>query len=101
VLQISQTYCILENHPSLAGHFPNAPIVPGVVLLDYAKMLLQTWQPALRIKGISQAKFLQPLIPQHPFTMVLTYISEDTFKFECICNVHTVMSGIFKVEKKL
>lgn len=28
------TICIPPDHPSLPGHFPGRPIVPGVVLLD-------------------------------------------------------------------
>lgn len=28
-------FVISNEHPSLAGHFPNNPIVPGVVILDY------------------------------------------------------------------
>lgn len=84
MLQISEIYSIPATHPSLAGHFPDAPIVPGVVLLDYAKALLQSWQPQLRIKTLSQAKFLQPLSPQQPFTIILTLVSEQKIKFECL-----------------
>lgn len=104
--QISETYLISSNHPCLAGHFPNAPIVPGVVLLEYAKLLLQTWQPALRIKTLSQAKFLQPLSPQQTFTITLTQVSAQTIKFECVrrdiksCVSTALIYGTFIVENK-
>lgn len=104
--QISETYLIPANHPSLAGHFPAAPIVPGVVLLDYARLLLKTWQPKLYIKTLSQAKFLQPLAPDQAFTVTLTQISEQKIKFECICReakfcASTVLIyGTFIVENK-
>ena len=81
--QISETYLIPSNHPSLAGHFPLAPIVPGVVLLDYARLLLQNWLPEVHIKTLSQAKFLHPLSPQQAFTITLNRISAQTIKFEC------------------
>ena len=32
----SVSLCIAPHHPALAGHFPEFPVVPGVVLLDEA-----------------------------------------------------------------
>lgn len=98
--QISESYSIPANHPSLAGHFPDAPIVPGVVLLDYARDLLQVWQPRSRIKTLSQAKFLQPLSPQQRFTITLTQVSAQTVKFECLSDAHKLICGTFIVEHK-
>jgi 3-hydroxymyristoyl/3-hydroxydecanoyl-(acyl carrier protein) dehydratase len=106
VSQISQTYLIAADHPCLAGHFPDAPIVPGVVLLDYARELLQTWQPHQRIKTLSQAKFLQPLVPQQAFTITLKQDSGQRIKFECVrrdvksCVSTTLIYGTFIVENK-
>jgi 3-hydroxymyristoyl/3-hydroxydecanoyl-(acyl carrier protein) dehydratase len=106
VLQISQTYRISAQHPCLAGHFPNAPVVPGVILLDYARDLLQNWQPTLQIKTLLQAKFLQPLFPEQDFTITLTQISARKIKFTAerqdanSCVFTTLISGAFAVENK-
>jgi len=35
-----------SDHPSLPGHFPGNPIVPGVVLLDEALHAIEQLQPA-------------------------------------------------------
>lgn len=52
------------THPSLAGHFPGRPIVPGVVLLDLVCGAIQAAAPEpFRIQAISQAKFLRPVSP--------------------------------------
>jgi 3-hydroxymyristoyl/3-hydroxydecanoyl-(acyl carrier protein) dehydratase len=83
MLQISQDFVIAADHPSLAGHFPNNPIVPGVLLLDYARELLQLWQPQWRIKTLAQVKFLQPVTPTQLFTLTLSQISAEKIKFEC------------------
>jgi 3-hydroxyacyl-[acyl-carrier-protein] dehydratase len=52
------------DHPALPGHFPGAPLVPGVVLLDELLRAAerQLGRP-LRIAGLPQVKFLAPLLP--------------------------------------
>lgn len=51
------------DHPALAGHFPGAPVVPGVWLLDrvIAEVQRATGQ---RVVGVPQAKFVAALLPQ-------------------------------------
>ncbi len=53
-----------HDHPALPGHFPGAPVLPGVVLLDWA------WEacgallpPASRLLGVQSAKFLRAVRP--------------------------------------
>ena len=57
-------FSIPPDHPSLPGHFPGRPIVPGVVLLDRVVALLEAelGTPAAGLR-LAQAKFLQPLLP--------------------------------------
>lgn len=49
------------THPSLPGHFPGKPIVPGVVLLDIVTGLVLDAAPGRRLQSISDARFLRPL----------------------------------------
>lgn len=49
------------KHPTLAGHFPGHPVVPGVVLLERVAAALRTWQ-GVRVARLD-AKFVQPLLP--------------------------------------
>jgi 3-hydroxyacyl-[acyl-carrier-protein] dehydratase len=97
---ISHNYLIPLTHPCLAGHFPANPVVPGVVLLDYARDLLQQWQPTLRLKTLSQVKFLQPLYPEQPFKIHLTQISAQVVKFDCVSEQHRLLFGTFIVESR-
>jgi 3-hydroxymyristoyl/3-hydroxydecanoyl-(acyl carrier protein) dehydratase len=60
------------DHPALAGHFPAAPVVPAVVLLDFAaRALNDALGRAVRITAVPAAKFLSPLLPGQPFTVTL------------------------------
>jgi 3-hydroxymyristoyl/3-hydroxydecanoyl-(acyl carrier protein) dehydratase len=63
---------IRANHPSLPGHFPSAPLVPGVVILDEVFAALVEWRQNSRLSGIRSAKFLAPLKPEQPFTISLS-----------------------------
>ena len=56
-------FIIPEEHPSLAGHFPDRPIVPGVVLLERVIDAIEAAHGELPPLRLPQVKFLQPLLP--------------------------------------
>ena len=56
-------FIIPADHPSLAGHFPERPIVPGVVLLDRVIDAIEAVHGALPPLRLPQVKFLKPLLP--------------------------------------
>jgi len=63
---------IAGDHPALPGHFPGAPVVPGVVLLDALITAAQArLGRALAVAGVPRAKFLAPLLPQSDARAVL------------------------------
>jgi 3-hydroxymyristoyl/3-hydroxydecanoyl-(acyl carrier protein) dehydratase len=55
---------IHNEHPSLPGHFPGRPIVPGVVLLDRVLDAIEAAHGApVAALRLPQVKFVQPLLP--------------------------------------
>jgi 3-hydroxyacyl-[acyl-carrier-protein] dehydratase len=62
---IAAHFLVPHDHPSLAGHFPGRPIVPGVVLLDAVCAALRTASSGkLTLTTIVSTKFLQAVAPQ-------------------------------------
>lgn len=56
-------FTIPADHPSLPGHFPGRPLVPGVVLLERVVEAIETAHGDLGTLRLPQVKFLQPLLP--------------------------------------
>lgn len=56
-------FVVAADHPCLPGHFPDRPLVPGVVVLERVLEALQAQHGALPALRLPQVKFLQPLLP--------------------------------------
>jgi 3-hydroxymyristoyl/3-hydroxydecanoyl-(acyl carrier protein) dehydratase len=76
---------IRADHPSLPGHFPGAPLVPGVVILDEVVAALAEWRQNSQLSGIPSVKFLAPLKPEQPFTISLSATSKGTGEVSFCC----------------
>ena len=55
-------FSVAAGHPSLAGHFPGNPVVPGVLLLDRVIGALHQ-STGLSVTGLKQVKFVSTLLP--------------------------------------
>ena len=76
---------IRADHPSLPGHFPGAPLVPGVVILDEVVAALDEWRQDSQLSGVRTVKFLAPLKPEQPFTISLFATSKDAGEVSFYC----------------
>jgi len=98
LFESSHQYCIDSTHPCLAGHFPGNPVVPGVIILDYARNQLQQWRPQCRIRALAHAKFFKPLYPEQVFSIKLIQTSPSLVKFECNNTEEKLVVGTFIIE---
>lgn len=62
---------IAATHPSLPGHFPGRPVVPGVVLLDRVAAAIERSGEG-RLVRIGVVKFLAPLLPEQDAELRVT-----------------------------
>jgi 3-hydroxyacyl-[acyl-carrier-protein] dehydratase len=90
---------IRADHPSLPGHFPAAPLVPGVVILDEVIAALAEWQQNPQVSGIPMVKFLAPLKPEQAFTISLSLRSEHgaEVNFCCRAEDRVIVEGQLEV----
>jgi 3-hydroxymyristoyl/3-hydroxydecanoyl-(acyl carrier protein) dehydratase len=92
---------IRADHPSLPGHFPGAPIVPAVVILDEVLAAVREWRADSRLIGIPVAKFLAPLRPDHPFTISLSAKSDapNEIGFHCRLADRLIAEGRLQIDR--
>jgi 3-hydroxymyristoyl/3-hydroxydecanoyl-(acyl carrier protein) dehydratase len=98
---MSETYeCELRigaEHPSLPGHFPNRPIVAGVVLLDQVLAAAERCSlKPVRVQALQHAKFATFLLPEETAQLTLTRVG-DELKFRIQRAERLIAQGSFKL----
>jgi len=89
---------ISVNHPSLPGHFPGTPIVPGMVILDEILAALTEWRGGSHVTAIRAVKFLAPLKPQQPFTICLSAGQDaEEVDFSCRVDDRVIVEGRLEI----
>lgn len=81
-------------HPATEGHFPGAPILPGVVLLDEAVRVIEA---AIGVKAtawrLSSVKFLSPVGPQEPLRLEHERLGSGAIRFTVSSADRVVATG--------
>jgi 3-hydroxyacyl-[acyl-carrier-protein] dehydratase len=91
------------DHPSLPGHFPHSPIVPGVVILDEILAALAEWREHCQLTVIRAVKFLVPLKPDQSFTICFSARNnvEGDIDFSCRVEDRVIVEGRLQVRSRI
>ncbi len=93
------------QHPAFDGHFPGAPLLPGVVLLDEVLRVVAMERPdgapaatgskAQAMSGwtIATAKFLQPVRPGDTLTLEHESLANGAIRFAIRSGGRAVATG--------
>ncbi len=84
---------IPADHPSLPGHFPGNPIVPGVVILDEVIDALVAWRGPCAVTAMPAVKFIAPLRPAQAFTIDLREARPGRVAFRCMESSRLLATG--------
>jgi 3-hydroxyacyl-[acyl-carrier-protein] dehydratase len=87
------TVLVPPQHPAFDGHFPGAPLLPGVVLLDEMLRVVEEERPNGGVGAgagrtgatagwtIATAKFLQPVRPGDALTLEHEALTNGAVRF--------------------
>ena len=89
-------FCIPVDHPSLPGHFPGRPVVPGVVLLDAAFAMILAQRPGRMVTGVHTVKFTQPVRPGQRVSVACAEGAERV-PFACAVSGQDVVRGVLTI----
>ncbi|GIL38196.1 hypothetical protein [Roseiterribacter gracilis] len=89
----SAEFTIVAEHPSLPGHFPGDPIVPGVVLLDRVTALVGAAVAPARLAAVTSVKFLSPVRPGEAVHVTWRDRADGDVAFDCRCGDRAALNG--------
>ena len=95
------TLTIAAEHPALTGHFPGAPILPGVVLLDEIVCAVESeGRVAGKLWRIGAAKFVRPVRPGETLTLAHERLPDGSIRFSVSRGGEPVARGVLVPDER-
>jgi 3-hydroxymyristoyl/3-hydroxydecanoyl-(acyl carrier protein) dehydratase len=91
---------INPDNPWFQGHFPDQPILPGVVQIGWAvHFASEIYGVNPNVNTLEQIKFRRPMLPNMQFTLLLTTdINQKKLRYEYRDLEHSYSSGTLHFE---
>ena len=95
--------CVTINEPFFQGHFPNRPLMPGVLIIEAivqaacftvaVKLKESMENPSVSFMTIDKCKFRKPVIPGDVLDLKVNRLNKvkNVYKFEGKCFVNGVI----------
>lgn len=90
---MEHSFTIQKTHASLKGHFPNNPVIPGVIILDEIINIIKTIKPEFTVNSIPMVKFIHPILPEQKIIVEIIEKAETTISFNCLHNNTKLVTG--------
>ena len=84
---------IAPDHPSLPGHFPGRPVIPGVLLLERVLDAVEAGAAPLGPLRLPQVKFVQPLLPGEAACVAIDALGPGRWRFRVTRGEALLASG--------
>lgn len=95
--EVAKSLVVPSNHPSLPGHFPGHPVLPGVVTLSLVESALRRWQSAdLVLSEAPIIKFHNPVLPGMQLDIAFRAINSGMAEFKVLSGGALLMEGRLK-----
>lgn len=97
-MEYKRAISIPHDHPSIAGHFPGHPVVPGVVLLDEVLNVVRAVSGGVRsVTGLPHVKLSSPVRPGEVVTIHIEMDGATGATFSCRVETRLVASGTIEL----
>jgi 3-hydroxyacyl-[acyl-carrier-protein] dehydratase len=92
-------FSIPTDHPSLPGHFPGRPVVPGVVILERVIEAIEATHGPLAALRLPQVKFTRPLLPDEHAEVVVSGVA-PRWRFRVLHGDALLASGEVAIDER-